>query len=84
MKHSALGFPAVCVGAQVSFHDLQRARRMRRSPTDTERRAWAIVRNRRLMGLKFRRQQCICGFVVDLYCACHRIAIELDGGVHDD
>ncbi|MBI5533350.1 MAG: DUF559 domain-containing protein, partial [Deltaproteobacteria bacterium] len=28
--------------------------------------------------------QCICGFVVDLYCACHRIAIELDGGVHDD
>ena len=84
MKYAELGVPAVVVGAPVSLHDRQRARRLRRQGTDTERRAWAMVRNRGLLGLKFRRQQCICGFVVDLYCPSLRLAIELDGAAHDD
>ena len=46
--------------------------------------AWQILRNRGLFGLKFRRQQVIAGFIVDFYCASARLALELDGGVHDD
>jgi len=84
MKHAEGGFPAVVVGARVNAGDLVRARRLRRHGTEAERRAWSIVRNRGLLGLKFRRQQCVCGFVVDLYCASLRLAIEPDGGAHDD
>lgn len=35
------------------------------------------------MGLKFRRQHVIEGFVVDFYCDEHKLAIEIDGGIHD-
>jgi very-short-patch-repair endonuclease len=36
------------------------------------------------MGLKFRRQQVIRGYIVDFYCAELRLAIEIDGAVHDE
>ncbi len=35
------------------------------------------------MNLKFRRQHVIEGFVVDFYCHDLRLAIEIDGKVHD-
>jgi len=59
------------------------ARRHRKSPTDAERRVWAWLRGRRMLGLKWRRQQVIAGFIADLYCAEHHLAIEIDGGVHE-
>jgi uroporphyrinogen-III synthase len=34
------------------------------------------------LGAKFRRQCRIENWVVDFYCFEHRVAIELDGGVH--
>ena len=44
---------------------------------------WEILRNRKLNNLKFRRQHPVQeGFVLDFYCAEHRLAIELDGGIH--
>src|SRR6202042_1029459 len=57
--------------------------RFRQTPTVPEARAWEILRGRRLLGLKFRRQQIIAGFVVDFYCAPLRLVLELDGSVHD-
>jgi very-short-patch-repair endonuclease len=36
------------------------------------------------LGLKFRRQQVIRGYIVDFYCAELRLAIEIDGSVQDD
>ena len=45
---------------------------------------WELLRDRRCHGLKFRRQQVVRGFVVDFYCAAHRLAVEIDGGVHDE
>ncbi|WP_422300898.1 endonuclease domain-containing protein [Candidatus Binatus sp.] len=35
-------------------------------------------------GFHFRRQQVIEGYVVDFYCAAAKLAIELDGGVHQE
>jgi very-short-patch-repair endonuclease len=34
------------------------------------------------LGLKFRRQQPIRGYIVDFYCAALRLALEIDGPVH--
>ena len=42
-----------------------------------------LLRARRCSGLKFRRQVVLYGFVVDFYCAELKLAIELDGGIHD-
>jgi uroporphyrinogen-III synthase len=56
-------------------------RELRRNQTETEKAAWYLLRGRRL-GAKFRRQCRIENWVVDFYCFEHRLAIELDGGVH--
>jgi very-short-patch-repair endonuclease len=58
------------------------ARALRKRLTPSERRLWAELRRGRL-GFRFRRQQVIAGFVVDFYCAESRLAVEVDGSVHD-
>ena len=74
---------AILRGQRVDPGKLEAAKRMRREPTSGEAAAWAILRGRGLDGLKFRRQQVISGFIVDFYCAEHRIVIEIDGDVHE-
>jgi len=59
------------------------ARQMRRNPTLAERRLWAMLRDRRLLGLKFRRQVQIGPFIVDFACLALRLIIEADGAAHD-
>jgi len=63
---------------------LKRARELRRNATDAEEILWRALRNRRLAGLKFRRQHPYHGYILDFYCHEHRLAIELDGGGHAD
>jgi very-short-patch-repair endonuclease len=58
------------------------ARQLRKRQTPTEAKVWAVVKNRKCLGLKFRRQHVIEGFVVDFYCSEKRLAIEIDGGIH--
>jgi len=58
------------------------AKAQRREATAAEAAAWAQLRNRRCLGLKFRRQHVIRGFIVDFYCADLRLALEVDGIVH--
>ena len=43
---------------------------------------WMLLRDRRLEGLKFRRQVPIGPYVVDFYCSLKNLIIELDGGQH--
>ncbi|MGH7590533.1 MAG: endonuclease domain-containing protein [Gemmatimonadales bacterium] len=59
------------------------ARQMRSNPTYAEQAAWEILRDRRCLGLKFRRQYPVRGFIVDFYCPALRVAIELDGPVRN-
>jgi very-short-patch-repair endonuclease len=59
----------------------QRVRELRRGQTEAEKTAWYLLRDRRLSA-KFRRQCRLENWVVDFYCFEHRLAIELDGGVH--
>ena len=58
-----------------------RVRELRASPTEAEKAAWELLRDRRL-GVKFRRQFPVGNGVLDFYCFEYRLAIELDGGVH--
>ena len=62
---------------------LDRAREMRQRPTPAEDFAWELFRDRRFLGLKFRRQHQIGNYIVDLYCHEQRLVVELDGPVHD-
>ena len=59
------------------------ARQMRKAPTPSERVAWELLRDRRMLGLKFRRQQVNLGFIVDFFCAEHRLVVEVDGSSHE-
>lgn len=59
-------------------------RRLRKDPTDAERRLWSILRSRQMAGLKFFRQYGIGPYIVDFYCPEQRLAIEVDGGQHAD
>ena len=58
------------------------ARRLRREQTDAERVLWFRLRDRRLNGLKFRRQTPIGNYIVDFCCEAPRLIVELDGGQH--
>jgi very-short-patch-repair endonuclease len=42
------------------------------------------LRRNGLDGFHFRRQQVIEGFIVDFYCDAAKLAIELDGSVHEE
>ena len=56
---------------------------MRKRLPVNERRLWALLRSRRLDGVKFRRQFPIGRYVVDFVCLRHRLIIEADGPFHD-
>lgn len=59
-----------------------RARELRQSQTDAEALLWSRLRDRRLLGLKFRRQRPILGYFADFACLEIGLVIELDGGQH--
>ncbi len=63
---------------------IRTARELRREATLAERRVWDLLRNRRMLGLKFQRQHVVAGFIVDFYCAELRLVLELDGDAHSD
>jgi very-short-patch-repair endonuclease len=56
---------------------------MRQEDTTAESVAWELLRDRRTLGLKFRRQVPIDRYIVDFYCPEIRVIVEIDGGVHD-
>jgi very-short-patch-repair endonuclease len=58
------------------------ARRMRRALTEAELKLWNELRAHRLMGLSFRRQMPIAGYIVDFACPTHKLIIEVDGSQH--
>jgi very-short-patch-repair endonuclease len=68
--------------AKVSTINRMRARRMRKVLTDAELALWSELRAHRLMGLGFRRQMPIVGYIVDFACPVHRLIVELDGSQH--
>ena len=71
-------------GQKVQPEKLLFAKRLRREMTPTETRLWSALRRNAAHGFHFRRQQVIEGYIVDFFCSSARLAIEVDGGVHED
>ncbi|MBI5298229.1 MAG: endonuclease domain-containing protein [Chloroflexi bacterium] len=69
-------------GQHVTKEKLQRAKELRRDMTPAETILWDELRANKL-GVHFRRQQVIQGFIVDFYCHKSALVIEVDGDIHD-
>ena len=59
---------------------LENARRLRREMTPNERKLWYLIL--RKYPVKIYKQRIIGKFVVDFYCACAKLVIEVDGSQH--
>ncbi|MBT7143347.1 MAG: endonuclease domain-containing protein, partial [Bacteroidetes bacterium] len=55
---------------------------LRKHMTKAELILWEELRNKKLLGLKFRRQHPISRFIADFYRHKHKLVIELDGEIH--
>jgi very-short-patch-repair endonuclease len=69
---------------QVHSPEVNNARWLRSNMTETERRVWSRLRGRHVGGYKFRRQVHVGPYVVDFMCVSDRLAVELDGPLHED
>ena len=63
---------------------LANARSLRTGMTNAEEFVWYLLRDRRFCGIKFRRQHPFSSYILDFYAPQLRLAIELDGGGHND
>ncbi len=61
----------------------RRAARLRRALTPPEARLWSCLKARSLSGTRFRRQHPIGPYILDFYCPSVRLAVEVDGALHD-
>jgi very-short-patch-repair endonuclease len=68
--------------AGVSSNQRSRARAMRGAPTDIELRLWRLLRDRRLNGIKLRRQVPVGPHIVDFLCVGAKLIVEADGSQH--
>src|SRR5260370_27534863 len=60
----------------------RRARELRRDNSRAERRVWELLRDRRLTGVKFRRQHPIGPYFADFACISRKLVIEIDDDHH--
>jgi very-short-patch-repair endonuclease len=67
---------------RVAKAKLERAKELRLEMTPAEKLLWQEIRANKL-GVHFRRQQVIQGFIIDFYCHQAGLVIEVDGDIHD-
>jgi len=63
---------------------IARARQLRQEATSAEQLLWELLRNRQLLGRKFRRQHPIGRFIADFFCDDANLVIEIDGAIHQE
>jgi very-short-patch-repair endonuclease len=63
--------------------ETEKRRLLRKQQTFTEKILWTHLRKRQALGYKFRRQYSVDHFVIDFYCPELKLALELDGDVHE-
>jgi very-short-patch-repair endonuclease len=60
-----------------------RRRILRKTQTPAEKRIWDLLKNKRT-GFKFFRQYSVGRYILDFYCPLRRLAVEIDGGQHNE
>jgi len=63
--------------------ETEKRRKLRQNQTNAEELVWRFLRNRQILGYKFKRQYSVDHFIIDFYCAKLKLAIEIDGGTHN-
>ncbi|HYD71492.1 MAG TPA: endonuclease domain-containing protein [Candidatus Binatia bacterium] len=63
---------------------VRRGRENRANMPKAEKAMWALLRDRRLIKRKFRRQHTIGVYAVDFACPAVKLVIEFDGPLHDE
>jgi very-short-patch-repair endonuclease len=76
--------PSPPKGERAGVRGRDKARELRRSETDAERKLWHFLRDRQLGGHKFRRQHLVGPYIADFACVERRLIVELDGGQHSE
>ena len=72
----------IVTGQRIAREKFLRSRTLRQDMTPAEKILWEELRGNK-MGIRFRRQQIIAGFITDFYCHPAALVIELDGSIHD-
>jgi len=57
---------------------------LRRDATKAEKKLWYLLQRGQMAGLSFRRQHPLGKYIVDFYCSPLKLAIEVDGGQHNE
>ena len=63
-------------------HIFEKAKLLRKNMTEAEEKLWEQLREKKLLGLRFRPQHPIDIFIADFYCHQAKLVIEIDGGIH--
>lgn len=64
-------------------HIFEKAKILREHMTEAELKLWNILRNRKMINLRFKPQHPIDIFIADFYCHSLKLVIEVDGGIHN-
>lgn len=56
---------------------------LRKNQTEAEEVMWQNLRNRKVLGFKFRRQHPLDKYIADFYCHEAKLVIEIDGKIHN-
>ena len=68
---------------KASLKTFDKAKELRKDSTPAEKHLWKILRNRNILGFKFRRQHPIYHFIADFYCNEAKLIVEANGGIHE-
>ena len=60
----------------------ERAKVMRENMTQAEKAVWELLKEKKMLGLRFKPQHPIDIFIADFYCHPLKLVIEIDGGIH--
>jgi adenine-specific DNA-methyltransferase len=63
-------------------NNIEKSGNLQRNQTEAEKKLWAILRNRQLVGVKFRRQFSVGKYILDFYSPEYKLGVEADGGQH--
>jgi very-short-patch-repair endonuclease len=72
-----------CMFYGAPLESFTKAAKLRENMTETETKLWEGLKNRKFLGLKFRRQHPIGLYIADFYCHKLKLVIEIDGEYHE-